>query len=101
MIKTARKSPRDSTKTELLPPLHPLEHRLEFARKIACAVMYTHVMGYVHKSIRTSNIVVLGKNPNPPSTAPRFPKYLGEPFLCGFETARHDKTTSDQQGDAN
>jgi hypothetical protein len=95
MIKATRKSPRDPTKTELLPPLHPLEHRLEFARKIACAVMYTHVMGYVHKSIRTSNIVVLGKKSNPPS-----PKHLGEPFLCGFETARHDKTTSDQQGDA-
>lgn len=29
-----------------------------------------------------------------------FPRYIGEPFLCGFETARHDKATSDQQGDA-
>jgi serine/threonine protein kinase len=100
MIKATRKSPRDPTKTELLPPLHPLESRFEFARKIACAVMYTHVMGYVHKSIRTSNIIVLDKDSNQLSSAARFPKRLGEPFLCGFETARHDKAVSDQHGDA-
>jgi serine/threonine protein kinase len=100
MIGSTRESPRDPTKTELLPPLHPLENRFEFARKIACAVMYTHVMGYVHKSIRTSNIIVLDKDSSQLSSAARFPKHLGEPFLCGFETARHDKAISDQHGDA-
>jgi hypothetical protein len=100
LIRATRKSPREPTRTELLPPLHPLENRFEFARKIACAVMYTHVMGYVHKSIRTSNIIVLEKDSNQLSSAARFPKHLGEPFLCGFETARHDKAISDQHGDA-
>jgi hypothetical protein len=102
LISTTRPSPRGgSSQTELLPPQHALEQRFEFARKIACAVMYVHMMQYVHKSIRTSNIVVLSKRP--PETTPEtagVPKRLGEPFLCGFETARHDKATSDQRGDA-
>ena len=99
LINAKRRSERNSKKFEPLPPLHPLEHRFEFARKIACAVMYVHIMNYVHKSIRTSNIVVLAKKAPPQTGIVTFPKHLGEPFLCGFETARHDKATSDQSGD--
>ncbi|ERF73113.1 hypothetical protein EPUS_09187 [Endocarpon pusillum Z07020] len=102
LICTTRPSPRTgSSQTELLPPQHALEERFEFARKIACAVMYVHMMQYVHKSIRTSNIVVLSQKAA--ATTPEtgcFPERLGEPFLCGFETARQDKATSDQRGDA-
>jgi len=64
--------------------------------------MYVHVMQYVHKSIRTSNVIVFPKT-KPAGAAEEdcaFPRHLGEPFLCGFETARHDKATSDQHGDA-
>ena len=100
LIKATRRSQRDPNALERLPPLHALDQRFDFARKIACAVLYVHVMGWVHKSIRTSNIVVFPKKSTPPSPTRQFPKHLGEPFLCGFETARHDKATSDQQGDA-
>jgi hypothetical protein len=97
LISTTRETPNRPGHAELLPPQHPLEKRVELARKIACAVMYVHIMQYVHKSIRSSNIVILSKKD---ASAGAFPQHLGEPFLCGFETARHDKATSDQRGDA-
>ncbi|KAH8694339.1 hypothetical protein GQ44DRAFT_719490 [Phaeosphaeriaceae sp. PMI808] len=100
IIKTTRESPNRPGHTELLPPQHPLEQRFELARKIACAVMYVHMMQYVHKSIRSSNIVILSKKGASSPETGGFPKQLGEPFLCGFETARQDKATSDQKGDA-
>lgn len=99
ILSTTRQIPGRNSQNELLPPQHPLEQRFELARKIACAVMYVHMMQYVHKSIRSSNIVMLPKKGVSGETGV-FPKHLGEPFLCGFETARHDKATSDQSGDA-
>lgn len=99
LIRRTRPSARDPQRQELLTPQHPLEHRFEFARKIASAVMYVHVMQYVHKSIRTSNVVVFERK-GAKENLESFPKGLGEPFLCGFETARHDKAISDQTGDA-
>ncbi|KAJ4032227.1 hypothetical protein NW761_012786 [Fusarium oxysporum] len=84
---------------ELIPPKHALEQRFELARKITSAVMYVHVMQYVHKSIQTSNIVMFAKNDSSPANTEQFPKVLGEPFLCGFETSRYDRGASDGQGD--
>ncbi|KAF4339483.1 hypothetical protein FBEOM_6604 [Fusarium beomiforme] len=100
LIKTTRPTANKPGQVELIPAKHALEQRFELARKITSAVMYVHVMQYVHKSIRTSNIVMFPKKGTSVSDTDKFPKILGEPFLCGFETARHDKATSDQQGDA-
>jgi len=59
------------------------------------------MMQYVHKSIRSSNIIILFKKSDAADgTIAQECKILGEPFLCGFETARHDKASSDQRGDA-
>ncbi|MCJ1324866.1 hypothetical protein MMC10_001528 [Thelotrema lepadinum] len=89
---------------DLLPPQHPLNQRFELARKITCAILYVHAMGWVHKSIRTNNIIVLERRDDLDSgtttTTARFPKSLGNPYLCGFDTARQDKAASDQTGDA-
>ena len=93
---------RKSKSQELLPVQHPLNQRFELARKITCAILYVHAMGWVHKSIRTNNIIMLetrddlGRGTTAPS---QFPKSLGNPYLCGFDTARHDKAASDQTGD--
>ncbi|KAF2201711.1 hypothetical protein GQ43DRAFT_480477 [Delitschia confertaspora ATCC 74209] len=103
LIGRTREAPNRPGHVELAPPEHPLEQRFELDRKIACAVMYVHVMQYVHKSIRPSNIVMFSKKAAPGtvgSSPPGESKNLGEPFLCGFETARHDRATSDQRGDA-
>jgi hypothetical protein len=100
LIKSTRPVANKPGQVELIPAKHALEQRFELARKITSAVMYVHVTQYVHKSIRTSNIVIFPKKGSSAANTDQFPKVLGEPFLCGFETARHDKATSDQQGDA-
>ena len=102
LIKSTRPSAVDPSKPELVPPLHPLNERFELARKIACAVLYVHAMAWVHKSVRTNNVIILEKNDPAQSSSDntrRFPKTLGNPYLCGFDTARQDKASSDQQGD--
>ncbi|KAG5796493.1 hypothetical protein H9Q69_004457 [Fusarium xylarioides] len=100
LIATKRPAPSKSGGIELIPPKHPLEQRFELARKITSAVMYVHVMQYVHKSIQTSNIIMFAKNNSSPADTEQFPKVLGEPFLCGFETSRYDRGASNcEQGD--
>lgn len=89
--------------SDLLSPQHPLNQRFELARKIVCAVLYVQAMGFVHKSIRTSNVIVLERRDpldSTTDTVSQFPKSLGNPYLCGFDAARQDKAASDQAGDA-
>ena len=96
LIKKTRPSPVDPSKQVLQPPQHPLNSRFELARKIACAVLYVQALGWVHKSIRSSNVILLqrvGTTDDPLRT-------LNDPYLCGFDAARSDKATSDQLGDA-
>ncbi|KAF5602016.1 hypothetical protein FPCIR_2093 [Fusarium pseudocircinatum] len=95
LIATTRPAPSKPGGIELIPPKHPLEQRFELARKITSAIMYVHVMQYVHKSIRTSNIVMFARNDPSTANTEQFPKVLGEPFLCGFETSRYDRSASD------
>jgi hypothetical protein len=99
LIRATRPVANKPGQVELIPPKHALEQRFELARKITSAIMFVHVMKYVHKSIRTSNIVIFPKKVDSSADTDGFPKTIGEPFLCGFETARHDKATSDQEGD--
>ncbi|KAF5671116.1 hypothetical protein FDENT_11000 [Fusarium denticulatum] len=95
LIATTRPAPSKPGGIELIPPKHPLEQRFELARKITSAVMYVHVMQYVHKFIQTSNIVMFARNDPSTANTEQFPKVLGEPFLCGFETSRYDRSASD------
>ena len=91
---------RKGSSQELLPPQHPLNQRFELARKVACAVLYVQAMGWVHKSIRTNNVIILEKGDSLSDAKSSFPRQLGNPYLCGFDTARQDKAASDQRGDA-
>ena len=82
-------------------PHFPLNHRLRFCSDIAQAVLYVHLVGWVHKSIRPDNILVLreqGEGELPPRR--RFPYTLASPYLAGFEYARNAKALSDRKSDA-
>ena len=97
LIKARRPNSRDPLLVQ-----HPLNQRFELARKVTCAILYVHAMGWVHKSIRTNNIIVLDTRDGldrDATIASRFPKSLGNPYLCGFHSARQDKAVSDQTGD--
>jgi hypothetical protein len=73
--------------------MHPLDKRLTLARRIASAVYFLHAIGWVHKSIRSNNILMLESNSLSPQGA--FPHTLGHPYLVNFESARADTATSD------
>ncbi|KAF4342745.1 het-s domain protein [Fusarium beomiforme] len=59
-------------------PTHDLAERLELMKKIATSILFIHTADHVHKSIRTSNILLLDMTP----------KSLGKPYLVGFDLSR-------------
>ncbi|KAI9766944.1 MAG: hypothetical protein M1840_006241 [Geoglossum simile] len=79
-------------------PRFSLSHRLRLACDIAKAVLYVHLAGWVHKSIRPNNILLL----EDPSIGPerRFPYALARPYVAGFEHARSVKIQSNRTSDA-
>ena len=82
-------------------PHFPLNHRLRFCCDLAQAVLYVHLVGWVHKSIRPDNILVFQEHGEPElSPRRRFPYTLASPYLAGFEYARNAKALSDRKSDA-
>ncbi len=82
-------------------PHCPLNHRLRFCCDLAQAVLYVHLVGWVHKSIRPDNILVFQEQGESElSPRRRFPYTLASPYLAGFEYARNAKTLSDRKSDA-
>ena len=82
-------------------PHFPLNHRLRFCCDLAQAVLYVHLVGWVHKSIRPDNILVFQeRGESELSPRRRFPYTLPSPYLAGFEYARNAKTLSDRKSDA-
>jgi hypothetical protein len=79
-------------------PRFSMSHRFRFACDVAKAVLYVHLAGWVHKSLRPNNIVIL-EDPSLDRVR-RFPYSLPRPFLAGFEYARSLKTASDRRSDA-
>jgi hypothetical protein len=76
--------------------VYSLNQRLDFARRLATALFFIHSIGWVHKAVRSANIVmfqkaVRGGRQTGSKSSPRWE--LGFPYLIGFETARLD--TSD------
>jgi hypothetical protein len=67
-------------------PEHPLNQRFELARKLATAVLFLYVVGWVHKAIRSANVVVLQSNQM--LKKHRYPKSLGDPYLIEIESSR-------------
>ncbi|KAK0515020.1 hypothetical protein JMJ35_002399 [Cladonia borealis] len=75
------------------PAGHTLEQRFELARKLATAVFFLHSVGWVHKAIRSSNVIVLQSSQIPETR--RYPISLGDPYLVNLESARGVQEHSD------
>lgn len=84
---------RRDGRTAIAKPSHPLEQRFELATKLATSVLLLHAIGWIHKVIRPSNILILQ-----PATYPeerRFPFSIGKPYLAGMEVAKVAAELSD------
>ncbi|KAL8691642.1 MAG: hypothetical protein Q9218_003177 [Villophora microphyllina] len=89
-------------------PHCPLNHKLRFCCNIAQAMLYVHLVGWVHKSIRPDNILVFEDEAIAAKEAEgadsqyqrSFPYHLSSPYLAGFEYARSVKALSDRTSDA-
>ncbi len=76
-------------------PKAPLNERLAFAQQLSRAVLYVHAYKYVHKIIRSSNILLCEyerENEDEVTEEEKkyksFPYVLGRPFLVDFSDAR-------------
>lgn len=73
---------------------HSLNARLELARSLSRAVLFTHAYQYVHKNIRSSNILV-GESHRKDST-----ESCGQVLLAGFGDSRAESAFSKGLGDS-
>ncbi|KAA8911285.1 kinase-like domain-containing protein [Sphaerosporella brunnea] len=76
----------------------PLGHRIQLSYALAVAIENLHRVGWVHKELRSQNIVFFAhEEPGQDQTKPRAEAYLpelaidvGKPYLFGFEYSRPD-----------
>jgi hypothetical protein len=66
-----------------------LGRRFDIATKMAQAVLQLHTAGWLHKSLRTNNIIFLA-----PKDATSAEFLQGSPYVIGFEYARPDTSTA-------
>ncbi|KAK5695725.1 hypothetical protein LTR17_024449 [Elasticomyces elasticus] len=77
--------------TDKQAPKHSMSDRVALASRLASAVLYLHSCGFVHKSIRPSNILVFDKAVVPLGASSKHtthPYVIGEPYLMGFDSVR-------------
>ncbi|KAF3910964.1 hypothetical protein AA313_de0200530 [Arthrobotrys entomopaga] len=70
---------------------HHLNQRISLAKQLASALLYVHSFGFVHKNIRPDNVLVFEPSQSSDGSDVRlgqFPRYLGKPFLVGFNGIR-------------
>lgn len=67
---------------------HSLNARLELARSLSKAVLFTHAYQYVHKNIRSSNILIGESRRSDPM------KKFGQVLLAGFGDSRAESAFS-------
>ena len=81
-------------------PVHPLNHRLDLAKRLASAVFFIHSADFVHKNIRPENIIIFESrlSDTHPDTVKyhQFPRALGVPYLVGYDGIRKVDTVSDR-----
>ncbi|KAK5118357.1 hypothetical protein LTR62_002871 [Meristemomyces frigidus] len=65
--------------------LPPVEHRLNLALHLSKTIFSFHSAGWLHKDIRSENIIFASPNQNQNQN-------LLNPLLCGFSFARRDQT---------
>lgn len=59
-----------------------LTHRIALAHKISSCLLYLHVVNWLHKGLRSDNILFFSTNEGTPD--------LTDPYLSGFEYSRPD-----------
>ncbi|KAK2750108.1 hypothetical protein FQN57_004601 [Myotisia sp. PD_48] len=82
-------------KNRRLLPAHPLNERFELARKLATGVLFLHSIGWVHKAIRSQNILVIDKATSSSPPKKNFPHSLGNPYLVNFQSSRRNDGETD------
>lgn len=83
--------------------IHPLNQRIDLAKSIVSAVFLLHAADFVHKQIRSDNIIIFERRPEDPVRVESigrtstdsaqqhrqwYPYRLGRPFLVGFDSSR-------------
>ncbi|KAE8442497.1 hypothetical protein EG329_003278 [Mollisiaceae sp. DMI_Dod_QoI] len=81
----------------LKPPRFSLSQRLRFAAELARSILYIHLIGWVHKSIRPENIVFLEEEIA--ASQVEAPPSIPKPVLFGYDVARDTASLSDQTSD--
>ncbi|KAK6522235.1 hypothetical protein TWF281_002802 [Arthrobotrys megalospora] len=70
---------------------HYLNQRIALAKQLASAILYVHSFGFVHKNIRPDNVLIFEPSQSKDGSDVKyeqFPRYLGKPFLVGFNGIR-------------
>jgi hypothetical protein len=80
-------------------PAVPLERRFELAHKLATAVINLHSIGWLHKNIKSQNVLIFYHSKSSHSTSsqihsPALEPELGFPYLVGFDCSRLDAAES-------
>ncbi|KAL4917859.1 hypothetical protein BDW62DRAFT_201412 [Aspergillus aurantiobrunneus] len=77
----------------------PMEVRYRLALKIATAILNFHIIGWLHKGLRSENILLFGTQAH----ESRSPKWTNvdftHPFLVGFDYSRPDAEVSELSPD--
>jgi hypothetical protein len=71
-------------------PMPSLTDRVALAHKIAVCVLYLHAVNWLHKAIRSDNILLFSTTSSPELT---------KPYLSGFNYARPDRPDETTTGD--
>jgi serine/threonine protein kinase len=58
--------------------------RFRLATELATTLLHLHASGWLHKGLRSDNILFFSPSPDAPRT-------LDEPYIMGYEYARHDQ----------
>ena len=74
--------------------LHPLDHRIRLANRLATALIYVHWGQFVHKHIKPENILIFDA-----CDTKSFPLAIGDPFLVGFDRSRLEREKTTYKGD--
>lgn len=71
-------------------PMPSLTDRIALAHKLAVCVLYLHAVNWLHKAIRSENVLLFSSTSSPE---------LSKPYLSGFSYARPDRPDESTTGD--
>lgn len=68
-----------------------LDDRIQLAKSLAVSLLYLHTVNWLHKGLRSENVVFFDNIDGP---------NLGAPILCGFEYSRPNRVGTSERPDA-